>query len=69
MLDLWTIAAPIWTAAQPLLHGAFTLASIVGLASATAAALPKAASPGVYGFTRAVIDAFAFNFANAKNAK
>ena len=59
----------LWTAALPLLHGAATLATIAGFASALAAALPKAAAPGVYGFTRAVIDAFACNFGNAKNAQ
>ncbi len=58
----------LWTAAQPLLHGAATLASIAGFASALASALPKASSPGVYGFFRGVVDAFAFNFGNAKNA-
>jgi hypothetical protein len=58
----------LWTAAQPLLHGAATLASIAGFAAATAAVMPKASAPGLYGFVRAVIDAFAFNFGNAKNA-
>ncbi len=55
-------------AALPLLHGAATLASVAGFAAALAAALPKASTPGVYGFVRGVIDAFAFNFGNAKNA-
>jgi hypothetical protein len=55
-------------AAQPLLHGAATLASIAGFAAATASMMPKATAPGLYGFVRSVIDAFAFNFGNAKNA-
>ena len=58
----------LWTAVQPLLHGAATLASIAGFASALAAALPKSGAPGVYAFFRAVIDAFAMNFGNARNA-
>lgn len=58
----------LWTAAQPLLHGAAMLASVAGFASALAAALPKPGAPGAYGFVRGVIDAFAFNFGNAKNA-
>ena len=69
MLDLWTTVEPIWTAAQPILHGTFTAAAFVGLVSAAAAALPKATGPGVYGLVRSVIDAIAFNFGNAKNAK
>ncbi len=69
MLDLWTTIDPIWTAAQPILHGTLTAATFVGFVSAAAAALPKATSPGVYGLVRAVIDAIAFNFGNAKNAK
>lgn len=56
-------------AAHPLLHGAITLASVAGFASALAAALPKPGAPGVYSFVRAVIDAFALNFGNATNAK
>ncbi len=56
----------LWTAAQPLLHGAATLASIAGFAAA-AAVLPKSSGPGVYGFIRAVLDAFAMNFGNAAN--
>lgn len=58
----------LWTAAQPLLHGAASLAAIAGFASALAAALPKPGAPGVYSFFRAMIDAFAMNFGNAKNA-
>ncbi|MGO8738057.1 hypothetical protein [Rhodoblastus sp.] len=58
----------LWTAAQPLLRGAMTLASVAGFAAALAAALPKSSGPGVYGFVRAVIDAFGCNFGNAKNA-
>lgn len=57
----------LWTAAQPLLHGAATLASIAGFAAAAAAVMPKASGPGVYGFFRAVLDAFAMNFGNAAN--
>jgi hypothetical protein len=55
-------------AAQPVLHGVFTLASVAGVASALAAVLPKKTAPGAYGFVRDVIDSFAFNFGNARNA-
>ena len=59
----------LWTSVQPLLHGAVTVAAIAGVASAAAAALPPAKTPGLYGFVRSVIDAFGFNFGNASNAK
>ncbi len=58
----------LFAAAQPLLHGVLTLASVAGVAAACAAVMPKASAPGAYGFVRAVIDAFAMNFGNAKNA-
>lgn len=59
----------IWNAVQPVIHGTFTLAAVAGVASAVAAVIPKATAPGVYGFVRSVVDAFAFNFGNATNAK
>lgn len=63
----------LWAVLQPVLHGTLSAASVgataIGVASVLSAYLPKASKPGAYGFARAVIDAAAFNFGNAKNAQ
>ena len=73
MLEIINVVAaeiePVWTAVQPIIHGVVNVATIAGVAAALAAGLPPSTTPGVYAFVRTVIDAFAFNFGNAKNAK
>lgn len=63
-----TATATVGALLSALGASALTLSSIAGAAAWLAAVLPKATSPGAYGFIRAVLDAFGANFGNAKNA-